>query len=201
MELEVAYDSIKNRDFIRGQVVERNRVEYKEGWNPADIIHTICAFANDFFNVNGGYLVIGVEAKDGIPVLPPKGVEKAHVDTIQQEIFQYCNLIEPRYIPVIEVIDYQNTGTHLLYLKCSPGDAGPYQAPIDVYSKKGMEKKPNKAMKYWIRPASLTTAAKQDEIAELYEKFNAIPYDDRMNRKATVGDIRRGYLEDFFARE
>ena len=188
---------LKIETLLEGQVVERNRVEYKEGWNPADIIHTICAFANDYSNVNGGYLVIGVEAKEGIPMLPPKGIAKERLDSIQQEIFQYCNLIEPRYIPMIEVLDYQNTGTHLLYLKCSPGDAGPYQAPVDVYSRKGAEKRPDKTMKYWIRPASLTTAAKQDEIAELYEKFNSIPYDDRENRRAKLEDIRRGFLEDF----
>ena len=181
---------------MEGKVVERNRVEYKKGWNPEDIIHTICAFANDYANVNGGYIVIGVEAEDGIPILPPCGVEKKMLDSIQQEIFQYCNQIEPRYIPTIEVVHYLDEATHLLYLKCSPGDAGPYRAPKDVYSKKG-EKKADKSMYYWIRPSSLTTIAKQGEIAELFEKFNAIPYDDRVNRRAKLDVIRRGYLEDF----
>ena len=92
---------LKIETLLEGQVVEQNRVEYKEGWNPRDIIHTICAFANDYDNVNGGYIVIGVTANDGIPLLPPKGVEKEQVDSIQQEIFQYCNRIEPRYIPTI----------------------------------------------------------------------------------------------------
>jgi len=118
----------------------------KESWNPRDIIHTICAFANDYDNVNGGYIVIGVAANDGIPILPPKGVEKGQVDSIQQEIFQYCNRIEPRYIPTIEVVNYPDDDTHLIYLKCSAGDAGPYQAPVDVYSKKQADKKIDKAM-------------------------------------------------------
>lgn len=51
---------LKIETLLGGQVVEQNRVEYKEGWNPGDIIHTICAFANDLDNVNGGYLVIGI---------------------------------------------------------------------------------------------------------------------------------------------
>lgn len=187
---------LKIETLLEGKVVERNRVEYKKGWNPEDIIHTICAFANDYVNVNGGYIVIGVEAEEGIPILPPCGVEKEMVDSIQQEIFQYCNQIEPRYIPIIEVEHFPNEDTHLIYLKCSPGDAGPYRAPKDVYSKKG-EKKADKSMYYWIRPSSLTTIAKQGEIAELFEKFNAIPYDDRVNRRAKLDVIRRGYLEDF----
>ena len=188
---------LKIETLLEGQVVERNRVEYKEGWNPSDIVHTICAFANDYANVNGGYLVIGVAAVEGIPILPPKGVEKERVDSIQQEIFQYCNKIEPRYIPTIEVVNFPDDNTHLIYLKCSAGDAGPYFAPVDVYSKKHTDMKPDTTMKYWIRPGSLTTTAKPNEMSELYEKFNSVPYDDRINRMATLVDIRRGYLEDF----
>lgn len=186
---------LKIETLLEGQVVEKNRVEYKAGWNPSDIIHTICAFANDLDNVNGGYLVIGVAENEGIPILPPIGIKPELLDMIQQEIFQYCNRIEPRYIPTIEVVEYPGSDTHLIYLKCSAGDAGPYQAPADVYSKKG--EKSDKTMRYWIRPASLTTVAKAGEIAELYEKFNSIPYDDRINRMAKLADIRRGYVEDF----
>ena len=116
---------LKIETLLEGKVVEINRVEYKEGWNPSDITHSICAFANDYANVNGGYIVIGVEEDSGVPVLPPKGVPKELLDGIQQEIFQYCNLIEPRYVPQIEVVNYPDKDTHLLYLKCSPGDAGP----------------------------------------------------------------------------
>ena len=128
---------LKLETLLAGRTVEQNRVEYKEGWNPNDIIHTICAFANDLHNVNGGYLVIGIRAEDGIPVLPPKGLPMNILDSVQQEIFQYCNLITPRYIPRIEVINYKNTGVYLLYLWCSAGESGPYQAPVDVYAEKG----------------------------------------------------------------
>ncbi len=186
---------LKIETLLEGQVVEKNRVEYKEGWNPSDIIHTICAFANDLDNVNGGYVVIGVVAEDGIPILPPVGIKPELLDNIQQEIFQYCNRIEPRYIPNIEVVEYPDPDTYLIYLKCSAGDAGPYQAPVDVYSKKS--DKSDKTMKYWIRPASLTTVAKPKEISELYEKFNSVPYDDRINRMASIDNIRRGFVEDF----
>ena len=186
---------LKIETLLAGRVVEQNRVEYKEGWNPGDIIHSICAFANDYHNMNGGYLVIGVKTNDGIPELPPKGLPLEALDSIQQEIFQYCNQIVPRYIPKMEVVDYQNKGSYLLYLWCTAGDSGPYQAPVDVYAEKG--KKADKRMQYWIRPASLTTTAKTDEIAELFDKFNSVPFDDRVNRMATIDIIRRGYLEDF----
>lgn len=57
---------LKIETLLAGRVVEQNRVEYKEGWNPGDIIHSICAFANDYHNMNGGYLEIGVKANDGV---------------------------------------------------------------------------------------------------------------------------------------
>lgn len=130
-----------------------------------------------------------------MPVFPLVGVPKENLDSIQQEIFQYCNMIVPRYIPRMEVVDYKNEGTYLIYLWCPAGDSGPYQAPKTVYVEKG--EKVDKNLKYWIRPASLTTEAKQDEISELFDKFNSVPFDDRVNRNAKIDNIRRGYLEDF----
>lgn len=52
---------LKIETLLKGRVVEHDRVEYKTGWNPNDIIHSICAFANDYDNTNGGYIVIGVK--------------------------------------------------------------------------------------------------------------------------------------------
>lgn len=31
----------------------------------------------------------------------------------------------------------------------------------------------------------------------MFDKFNSVPFDDRVNRKAKIDNIRRGYLEDF----
>ena len=179
---------LKLETLLTGRVVEHDRVEYKRGWNPAEIITTICAYANDFSNTNGGYIVIGIEEKYGRPVLPPVGIDEDHMDDIQQELFQYCNLISPRYIPQMEIMRHQ--GKNLLYLWCSAGDDGPYSAPGDVLSK-------NRHKEYWIKPSSVKTIAKGSELSELFEKFNSVPFDDRINRQAKITDIRRGFVEDF----
>ncbi len=63
-------------------------------------------------------------------------------------------------------------------------------------SKKGGGKT-DKTMCYWIRPGSLTTEARGSEVAELFEKLNTAPFDDRINRLVSPDIIRRGYLEDF----
>jgi ATP-dependent DNA helicase RecG len=182
---------LKLETLLDGRVVEQDRVEYKKGWNPSEVIHAVCAYANDFPNMNGGYIVIGIEENHGRPMLPPAGLDVEKLDMYQNELFQYCNLIEPRYIPHLEVVEYQ--GKHLLYLWCSAGDAGPYRAPKDVYGKgAGALQK-----EYWIKPFSVKTTAKQSELFELFEKFNAVPFDDRINRAAKITDIQMGHLRDF----
>ena len=44
------------------------RIEYVSNWDPDVVAHTICAFANDFENVDGRYIIIGVKEDCGIPV-------------------------------------------------------------------------------------------------------------------------------------
>lgn len=52
---------------VREKVVEGERLEFKRGWNPEPILHTIVAFANDIDNLGGGYILIGVEESEGMP--------------------------------------------------------------------------------------------------------------------------------------
>jgi predicted HTH transcriptional regulator len=73
-------------DLLRQRTVEGERIEYKAGWNPESVLHTLCAFANDFHNLGGGYIIIGVEEQNGRPVLPPKGIDPNSLDAIQKEI-------------------------------------------------------------------------------------------------------------------
>ena len=57
-------------DLLRKRKIESNRIEFKKGWNPDKIYHSICAFANDFDNIGGGYIVVGVEEENGIAKRP-----------------------------------------------------------------------------------------------------------------------------------
>ena len=61
-------------DLLRQRTVEGDRIEYKAGWNPDAILRTLCAFANDFENLGGGYIIIGQDCDpSGQPVFPPVG--------------------------------------------------------------------------------------------------------------------------------
>lgn len=59
MALPISIDSL-----IRQQIVENSRIDYKRDWNPEDIVHSICAFANDIDNWGGGYIIVGVEEQN-----------------------------------------------------------------------------------------------------------------------------------------
>jgi len=92
---------INIKDLLYGKPVEWERLEFKEGWNPLDVLHTICAFANDFHNFGGGYILLGVAEQDGRPVLPPKGLEPSKIDRIQKELLNLgFHAIQPYYHPL-----------------------------------------------------------------------------------------------------
>ena len=55
---------------LSGSAVESNQIEYKEGWNPDSIYRSICAFANDFEDTGGGYIIVGVIEHQGRAVRP-----------------------------------------------------------------------------------------------------------------------------------
>lgn len=77
---------ININDLLNGKPVEWERLEFKVGWNPEAVLHTLCAFANDIHNLGGGYILIGVAEHNGRPVLPSAGLDPAQIDGIQKEL-------------------------------------------------------------------------------------------------------------------
>ena len=66
-------------DLIHARSVESVKIEFKKTWSQPiseSVLHSICAFANDFFNLNGGYIIIGIEDQgNGQAILPPNGLD------------------------------------------------------------------------------------------------------------------------------
>lgn len=82
-------------DLLRQRTVEGERIEYKAGWNPDAIIRTVCAFANDFENLGGGYVVIGQDCNaQGQAIFPPVGLADNQLDKIQRELTALCDSLD-----------------------------------------------------------------------------------------------------------
>lgn len=103
-------------ELIHGNTVEWERIELKQGWNPEDIIHSMCAFANDINNWGGGYIIVGVAEDNGQPVLPPAGIQQNQLDRIQGEIVGLANRIQPAYFPIPQPYVLQEQ--HILVMWC-----------------------------------------------------------------------------------
>jgi ATP-dependent DNA helicase RecG len=182
---------VRLADLLNGSKVESDRLELKAGWNPAAVLRTVCAFANDLHNYGGGYIVLGIADKDGEPVLPPQGVPVKQLDRIQKELLQYCNLIQPPYFPLFgtEVVD----GQTVVILWCPGGTTRPYKVPKDVTAK-------TKDYAYYIRHYANTVIAKNGELKELISLTAIVPFDDRINHHAELDDLKlqliRAYLRE-----
>lgn len=182
---------INVEDLIYRRVVENARIEYKANWNPEPVLHSICAFANDIDNWGGGYIIIGIDENEGIPVLPIKGLDKSSIDRINKELLQKCNLIEPRYIPIVEQTSFE--GKEILILWVPGGEARPYKCPIAFPAEKAA--RAEKA--YYIRKMSNSIRANQLDEKELFMLANNVPYDDRMNISANIGDLKPSLISEF----
>lgn len=167
------------------RVVESTRIEFKRDWNPNPIIHTICAFANDIDNIGGGYVIVGVEEKDGSPVLPPRGIEQSRIDAILKELVGLCRKIEPLYNPIVEPVCLD--GTYLIVIWVPGGYGRPYKASKDVFSA-------NSGKLYYIRKFSSTIVASPNEEKQLFYVSTDIPLDDRPNLLASVSDLDIGLM-------
>ena len=184
---------INLEDLLYHRGVESPRVEFKESWDDkytgAQVIRSICAFANDFQNLNGGYIVIGVAEQDGVAVMPPKGLTPAEVEEAQQWIRGRCNTIDPIYQPILspEVV----SGRHILVVWAPGSQVRPHQAPESA--EKGA------ARKYFIRLGSSTVDAdtKAELKTQLIQLTARVPFDDRRALQANVLDIRETKVREF----
>ena len=89
-------------DLLRQRTVEGDRIEYKAGWNPDAIVRTLCAFANDFENLGGGYIVIGQDCDaNGQPVFPTDWFGHQSVGQDSARTAGHCNLIQPPFLTLI----------------------------------------------------------------------------------------------------
>ena len=177
-------------DLLHARTVESERIEFKASWDPDStghqVLRTICAFANDYHRLNGGYVVIGVAERGGRAALPPQGLESTDVEAAQRWISGRCKLLRPPYQPILspEVVE----GRHVLVVWAPGSDVGGHRAP---------EGPKGSSWHYWIRLGSETVDAERAGVlTALLEQATRTPFDDSLAREARIEDIRESKVRE-----
>ncbi len=178
-------------DLLHCRGVESERVEFRGAWNPEatgpQALRTICAFANDYHNLNGGYVVLGVAERDGRAALPPRGLSAAEVEAAQKWIRGNCNRMDPPYPPILSP---EEVAGRLILVVWAPGsEMRPHRAP----GARGG------GPRYWIRFGAETVDAEQrgDLLRRLVEQTARVPWDDRRATGARVSDLRETKVREY----
>ena len=176
-------------DLLRCGGVESERVEFKASWDPQrtgpQALRTICAFANDYHNLNGGYVVIGVGEQDGRAALPPSGLSATDLEAAQQWIRGNCNRLDPPYQPILspETVD----DLIILVVWAPASETRPHRAPAG-----------DRPSRFWVRLGAETVDAEQrgGVLPGLVQQTDRVPWDDRRAQDAQVEDLREAKVRE-----
>ena len=173
---------------------ESERVEWKE--NVADIedlIKTAVAFANDYSNLGGGYIICGAkEIKDehGFQKLIKTGLASSRLKEIEGKVLtDLREKVFPSIVPVIDEIPVDEKRRILVFIIPGSKEAHSYRA-------RGKD-----SSTYYVRIGRETREARNSILRELLLlKSQNEPWDKRINNQAVIEDIDlivlREYLQE-----
>jgi len=177
-------------ELLRG--VEEQRIEYKSGWDvraetARKVVETVSAFANDYLNLNGGYVVLGVEDDGhGRAVLPPKGLDPNRLEEIQRQVVGLCSkLLQPEYQPI--VVPEEMDGRHLLVI----------WAPASRNRPHSCSESRKDPPRFFVRTGAQTRLAKGELLHQLHRMSAPVPFDDDIAPGRTLADLSSSLLHEF----
>ena len=178
---------INIEDLLNKQKIESNRIEFKSGWNPDKIYHTICAFATDLDNTGGGYILVGVEQdENGLAKRPVKGLPVESIDEIMKDMVGYDKKITTSNLRPVDyntrVSPEEVDGQTILAIWVPTGPNRPYCVPESVVTRKS-------PLKYYIRRKASTIEAKGETLDEVRDLADRTPFDERGNEAIKIEDI------------
>jgi len=170
-------------------------VEWKENVaRISDVIETIVAYANDFLNLGGGYIVCGAqETKDdfGFQSVRYVGLTAERLKVVKETIINNCTnaiRVNPPINPKVDEIEVPNDPSRRILLFTI--DATPYAHTYK--SEKG------DVPKYFIKTDFNTKEASNGFIRELLRRKGQLePWDKRINQRSTIQDIDELVLRQY----
>lgn len=162
---------------------ESEQVEWKENVaDVEDVARTIAAFANDYSNLGGGYVVCGArESKDehGFQKMEIPGLTASHLKEIEGRVLALCReKIEPPLTPLLEELPASTEERRILvFIVPATGNAHSFRTSDD-------------SGKFYIRISRETREARNGILRELFvRKRVQEPWDRRCHPAATIDDI------------
>ncbi len=161
---------------------ESEQVEWKENVaDPKDVVETIVAFANDYSNLGGGYVVCGAkEGKDefGFAKVDMVGLTASRFQEIENRVLAMCrDHADPPIVPIIEEIPLATPDRRILVFIV------PASPHAHIY-KSGVKDA------YFVRMGRSAREAHNGILRELLVKKKALePWDRRIDPQGTIEDI------------
>lgn len=162
---------------------ESEQVEWKEAVADVDdVVRTIVAFANDWSNLGGGYVVCGAqEVKDegGFQRVNFIGITAERLKEIEGRVLEKCrSRVDPMLAPLTEEIRIDDQQKRILVF-IAPRSRRAHQFRSDQDSGK-----------YFVRIGRETREARDGILRELLvRKGDALPWDRDVSANATSQDI------------
>ena len=117
-----------------------------------------------------------------------KGIPADKVDGYLKDMLNKCKRIQPEYLPIVEVVDYQ--GKKFIIVWAPGGYLRPYPSP------KSMARDEKERVCY-IRKMSSTIMPSEEEKRDLYNLANNVPFDDRVNHEADIVDLNLTLIQAY----
>jgi predicted HTH transcriptional regulator len=175
-------------------VRESEQVEWKENVaDPENVVATLSAFANDWSNLGGGYVVCGAkEVKDlhGFPSVEVKGLSASRLKEVEGRVLAGCrDRVSPSIAPQVHELPTTDPASRVLVFVMAA-------TPKAHTFRKGDE-----SGKYYVRISRETREARNGVLRELLVRKNEVePWDRRVCSTATTNDLDLVALRDALQR-
>ncbi len=173
---------------------ESEQVEWKENVADVDnVVATLSAFANDWANLGGGYVVCGAaEGRDehGFAVVRTPGLTAARFKEVEGQVMTRCReRVTPPIVPLVHELPADEPSRRVLvFVMPATRHAHVFRRKTDS----GM---------YYVRQSRSTVQARNGLFRELMvRKGDLEPWDHRPNPEARVEDIDLVVLRDTLQR-
>lgn len=173
---------------------ESEQVEWKENVADVDdVVATLSAFANDWANLGGGYVVCGAaEDRDehGFAKLRRTGLDAARFKEVHGKVLQLCrDQVTPPIVPLVRELPAEDPGRRILvFVMPATRHAHSFRRRTDGGA-------------YYIRQSRSTIRARNGLFRELMvRKQDLEPWDRRMSPEARVEDVDLLVLRDTLQR-